>query len=285
MKLQGKVSIITGGSMGIGKAVAQAFAREGSSLVLVARNRPELEATREALRNSGSEVEIFLADVSKERDVKAMVAFALEKFSTVDVLVNCAGILGPLGLITDNNSEEWLKAIGINLFGTFLCGKAVLPIMVEKKKGKIINFSGGGGSNTPRVKRSAYGTSKAAVIRLTEVMALEYREHHIDVNALAPGSVNTRMVYQRLDAKEILGKEEEERALRQLEKGGVPPEKVAAMAVFLASSESDGLSGKEMNVPTDAWQTVPEHLTDIMSSDVYSMRRVEPRDRGYIWQK
>ena len=129
MVLQDKVSIITGGSMGIGKAIAAAFAKEGSSLVLVSRTKSELEAAKQELINFNSKVEAFVADVSKEKEVKEMVNFTLEKFTTVYVLVNCAGILGPLGLTTDIDSEEWIQTININVYGTFLCTKAVLPIM------------------------------------------------------------------------------------------------------------------------------------------------------------
>ncbi len=279
--LQDKVSIITGGSMGIGKAIAAAFAREGSSLVLVARNKPQLEATKQELSIFNSRVEILSADVSKEKEVKEIVPFTMEKFHTVDILVTCAGVLGPLGLVTDNDSEQWLQAIHINVFGTFLCIKAVLPIMMKNNKGKIITFSGGG--DTPRPKRSAYSTSKAAIIRLTEAIAIEMKEYKIDINAIAPGSVNTRFLHQRLAAGNILGEEEAGRAIKQLQEGGVPPEKVAELSVFLASSQSDGLSGKEISLLNDNWKEIPRHLGDVTSSDIYTLRRIVPQDRGYKW--
>lgn len=282
MVLQDKVSIITGGSRGIGKAIATAFAREGSSLVLVSRTKSELEATKQELANFNSKVEVFEADVSKEKEVKETVDFTIEKFTTIDVLVNCAGILGPVGFITDVNSENWIQTININLYGTFLCIKAVLPIMIKNKKGKIINFSGGGAVSL-RPRFSAYSASKAGVVRLTETLAEEVKEYNIDINAVAPGAVNTRLLDQVLEAGDTAGKKELAKAIKQQQEGGVPPEKVAELAIFLASPKSDGLSGKLISLLWDNWMEIPQHLGDIMSSDIYTMRRIIPKDRGYNW--
>lgn len=282
MVLKDKISIITGGSRGIGRAIAMAFAREGSSLVLVSRTKSELQATRQQLANSTSEVEVFETDVSKEKQVKEMVDFTLERFTTIDVLVNCAGIQGPIGFVTDLDNEKWIEAININLYGTFLCIKAVLPLMINNKRGKIINFSGGG-AVSPRSRFSAYSTSKAGVVRLTETLAEEVKEYNIDINAIAPGAVNTRLLDQVLEAGEAAGEEELAKAIKQKQEGGVPPEKVAELAVFLASSKSDGLSGRLISLPWDNWMAIPQHLDGLMSSDIYTMRRIIPKDRGYEW--
>jgi len=283
MMLKDKVSIITGGSMGIGKAIALAFAREGSHLVLTSRTESELEAARQELENFVStRVEVFRADVSKPKEVKDLVDFTLAKFTTIDVLVNCAGIYGPIGFVTDIDSEKWIEAININLYGTFLCIRAVLPTMIENKKGKIINFSGGGAAS-PRPRFSAYSASKAAVVRLTETLAEEVKERNIDINAIAPGAVNTRLLGQVLEAGEAAGKDSLAKSIKQKEEGGVPPEKVAELAVFLASSESDGLSGRLISLQWDNWRKIPKYLDKVMSSDIYTMRRIIPKDRGYQW--
>ena len=282
MILKDKVSIITGGSGGIGKAIAAAFAREGSSLVLVSRTGTELENTRRELTNSHSKVEIYRADVSREEAVEGLLNYTLDKFGTVDILVNCAGIQGPIGLITDIDEKEWFDTIKINLYGTFLCIKAVLPIMMDKRSGKILNFSGGG-AVSPRPRFSAYGTSKAGVVRLTETLAGELKEYNIGVHAIAPGAVNTKMLEQVLAAGEKAGREEMAKALKQKREGGVPPPKVAELAVFLASGRSDGLSGRLISLPWDNWTAIPQHLPDIMSSDIFAMRRIIPKDRGYAW--
>lgn len=283
MILEGKVSVVTGGSRGIGKAIASAFAKEGSHLVLVSNDESEFEiAESEIVDSSSVRVETFLADVSRPEDVENMLDFTLDKFATVDILVNCAGIYGPIGLITDIDVRRWIETININLYGTFLCMRAVLPTMVKKKKGKIINMSGGGGAS-PLPRFSAYGTSKAGVIRLTETIANEVKEYNIDINAIAPGAVNTRLLDQALAAGETAGKDFLTKSIKQKQEGGVPPEKVAELALFLASAKSDGLSGRLISLLWDKWRDSPRHLGEIMSSDVYTMRRIIPEDRGYKW--
>lgn len=283
MKLEDKISIVTGGSSGIGKAIATTFAREGSHLVLASNIELELESAQREIRDSSSvRVETSLFDVSRPEEVDNMVNFTLDKFGTIDILVNCAGIYGPIGLITDNDVAHWIETVNINLYGIFLCVKAVLPTMMKKNTGKIINMSGGGAAS-PLPRFTAYGTSKAGVICLTETVANEVKEHHIDINAIAPGAVNTRFLDQALAAGEMAGKDFMAKSIKQKQEGGVPPEKVAELAVFLASSESDGLSGKLISLLWDNWREIPQHLGDVMSSDVYAMRRIIPADRGYDW--
>jgi 3-oxoacyl-[acyl-carrier protein] reductase len=283
MDLKDKVSIVTGGSRGIGKAIAIAFAKEGAHLVLNSRTASELEMSQQEIKNLSSvRVEIFLGDVTQPEEVKGLVNFTLKQFANIDILVNCAGIYGPIGLVTDVDSEHWLQAIHINLYGTFLCMKAVLPVMMKNKKGKIVNLSGGGAA-FPLPRFSAYAASKAAVVRLTETLAQEFKEYHIDINAIAPGAVNTRLLDQALDAGEAAGKEFLAKAIKQKQEGGVPPEKVAELAVFLASDKSDGLSGRLISLLWDNWQEAPQHLNEIMASDVYTLRRITPKDRGYEW--
>lgn len=282
MILKDKVSIITGGSRGIGKTIALAFGREGSHSVLTSRTLRELEGTKEELRGVAGNTEIFRADVSKEEEVANLVAFTLQRFGTIDVLVNCAGIYGPIGLVTDIDSENWMEAININLYGTFLCIKAVLPKMIEKRRGKIINSSGGG-ATSPLPRFSAYGAAKAAVVRLTETLAEEVKKYNIDINAIAPGPVNTRLLDQVLEVGEAAGKDLLARAVRQKQEGGVPPDKAAELAVFLASSESDGLTGRLISAAWDNWKEIPRYLNKIMSSDIYTLRRITAGDRGYNW--
>ena len=283
MQLDGKVSIITGGSGGIGRTIAKAFAREGARLVLNSRTKPALTATKNDIPgdNSAAKVEIFPADISQEKNAQALINFALSKFGTVDILVNCAGVLGPVGLSSEVDSKKWLEAVQINFCGTFLCTKAVLPVMIKKQKGKIINFSGGG-AVSPRPRFSAYSASKAAVVRLTETLSMEVSEHNIDINAIAPGAVNTKLLEEVLAAGEAAGVELA-KAIKQKKSGGTPPEKAAELAVFLASSESNGLTGRLISAVWDNWQEIPKHLPEIIASDVFTMRRIIPKDRGFDW--
>ncbi len=274
---------MTGGSRGIGKAIASALSEEGSHVILAARNQSELELAREDIkRTSSGDVEVFVTDVSQESSVRNMVAFVLDRFSTIDILVNNAGIYGPIGPLPSNDSHEWIQTVMINLYGTFLCCKAVLPIMIKKRRGKIINLSGGGASY-PFPRFSAYAASKVAVVRLTETLAEEVAEYDIHVNAMAPGGVNTRLLDQVLEAGEAAGIEFLAKARKQKAEGGVRPEKVAELAVFLASSASDGLSGRLISCVWDNWRDLPRHLDAIRSSDIYTIRRITPKDRGFAW--
>ena len=283
MLLKDKVAIITGSSIGIGKAIAIAYAKEGAHLVLTSRTKSELELTKQVIANiSNTKVEILPADVSDSEAVATLVNFTLKKFGNIDILVNCAGIYGPIGLVTEIDSTKWLETVKINLFGTFLCMQAVLPVMMRNKKGKIVNMSGGGGAS-PLPRFSAYGTSKAGVIRLTETVANEVKDYQIDINAIAPGAVNTRLLDEALAAGESAGKDMLAKSIKQKQEGGVPPEKVAELAVFLASAKSDGISGRLISLLWDDWQKMPHHLGEIMDSDLYTMRRIVPKDRGYEW--
>ena len=202
MLLSDKVSIITGGSMGIGKAIAAAFLREGSNCVLMARGENVLTPTVEELASIGPSAKAFVGDVSKEQDVAELLNFTLAEFGTIDVFVNCAGVLGPIGPSTEVDPGLWWKTLEVNLLGTFLCSRAALRQMVrQSKRGKIINISGGGAAN-PFPGFSAYAASKAAVVRLTETLAEEYKQYGIDINVIAPGAVNTRLLDQMLNAGE-----------------------------------------------------------------------------------
>ena len=274
MLLTGKVSIITGGSMGIGKAIAKAFLSEGCHCVLAARGEQALAAAVEELAAIGPRVKAFSADVTSEKDVRSLVDFTLEEFSAVDILVNCAGIYGPIGPSIDVDVCKWWEALEINLRGTFLCTHSVLRAMITQgRQGKIINLAGGGAAS-PFPHFSGYAASKAAVGRLMETLAEETKQYGIDINVIAPGAVNTRLLDQVVAAGEAAGKEQLERSLRQEQEGGVSPELAAELAVFLASNQSDGLTGKFISAVWDDWRSLAGRIPEVMRSDIYTLRRV-----------
>ena len=179
--------------------------------------------------------------------------------------------------------NEWFRAIEINLLGAVLLSRAVLPHFKKAARGKIIQLSGGG----LRVRcpcLSAYAASKAAVIRFVETLAEETRPHHIDVNAIAPGALNTRMLDEFLAAgPERIGSAFYERSLRQKKDGGAPLGKGADLAVFLGSPSSDGITGKLISAVWDPWEALPDHLDDLNGTDIYTLRRIVPGDRGMAW--
>lgn len=276
--LSGKKAVVTGGSRGIGKAVAKAFLGAGASVTIVSRTSGELDAAARELKSLG-EVKSTPADVSDEKDVERVAREVKKSWGEVDVLVNAAGVYGPIGLMTDNDPEEWKKSILINLFGTFLMTRYFAPMMGMESRGKIINFSGGGEGPYPNF--SSYVASKGGVVRFTETIAAELKEKNIDVNAITPGPVNTKFMDDLLQAGPLkAGWETYDRALRQKQEGGVSPEKAAELCVFLASADADGITGKVISAVWDNYAEFPAHLKEIMDSDIFTFRRVKPEDRG-----
>lgn len=281
--LKGKNALITGGGRGIGKTIAEFYAREGADIFLIARTALELEATKKELEKYGTKVITHTADVSKTTDVAEAIDLLQKSFDKIDVLVNAAGIYGPIGKLENLDPDQWMQTFSVNIFGTMLMCRAILPFMKKRSSGRIINFSGGGEGAFPRF--TAYASSKGAVIRFSESLAEEVKNQNIMVNAIAPGAVNTALLEAVLAAgPEKAGKEFYEKSLKQKEEGGTPPEKAAELCVFLASDESSGLTGKIFSAKWDNWKEFPKYKKEIMDSNIYTLRRVKPENRGYNWK-
>ena len=287
MKLERRCALITGGSQGLGKSIARSFLREGASVMICARDAKALEATARELSvglQKGQQIFFKSADISDEKEARALIVATLEKFPRLDVLVNNAGIYGPKGNLETTDWAEWVNAIRINLFGAvFLC-RELLPHFKVLGRGKIINLSGGG-ATAPFPRFSAYATSKAAIVRFTETLAEEIREQHIDVNAIAPGPLNTRFTDEVLEAgPDRVGREFYEKARIQKTQGGAPMEKASELCVFLASAASDGITGKLLSALWDPWADLDGHKDELRRTDIYTLRRIVPEDRGKKWE-
>ncbi len=284
--LAGRSAIITGANQGLGLAIAEAYVRAGANVLLCARDGARLEAAQRQVAASarvGQQVSAVVADVSLPTDADRIVETALRQFGRLTILVNNAGIYGPKGSLETVDWAEWMRAIEINLYGSVLMCRAVLPHFKAAGYGKIIQLSGGGATN-PLPNISAYAASKAASVRLAETLAEEVRDDHIDVNSIAPGALNTRLLDEVLAAgPDKVGAAFYERAVRQKEQGGAPLDKGAQLAVFLGAADSDGLTGKLLSAVWDPWETLADHADDLHRTDVYTLRRIVPKDRGFAW--
>jgi 3-oxoacyl-[acyl-carrier protein] reductase len=287
MSLHGRSAIITGANQGLGQAIAGRFVESGASVLLVARGVERLQQVEDELKRNvrpGQVVASHVGDVSRPEDCQAIVSRALATLPGLTILINNAGVYGPIGRTEDNDWEQWIQAIEINLFGTVLMCRAALPHLRARGYGKIINLSGGG-ATAPLPRFSAYAASKAAVVRFTETLAEEVRDDHIDVNAIAPGALNTRLLDQVLEAgAERAGEAFHERALKQRENGGAPLDKGAALIAFLASESSDGITGRLLSAVWDDWAELPARQQQLAKSDIYTLRRIVPEDRGQKWR-
>ena len=286
MNLEGKRTIVTGSSQGFGLAVAKAFVDKGAHVAMCARGTKMLQDAHEELVNKAEgkvKVIAMPADVSNIDDVKRLLEKTLHELGGLDVLLCNAGVYGPKGPIEDVDWLEWVKAIEINIMGTVLPCREVLPYMKKRGTGKIIIMSGGGATK-PMPFLSAYAASKAALVRFAETLAGEVEEHSIFVNTVAPGALNTRLLDEVLEAgPEQIGQEFYEQMVTIKNQGGTPFEIGTSLCVFLASDESDGITGKLISAVWDPWKEFPERLDDLKGTDIFTLRRTIPKDRGKDW--
>jgi NAD(P)-dependent dehydrogenase (short-subunit alcohol dehydrogenase family) len=282
-RLARRNALITGGSQGMGRAIAEHFLRAGANLVICARDETTLAKTVDELSSLATVSQKVFAkacDVSSEAQVKGLVGFAMAELGSLDILVNNAGVYGPMGPTESVSLAEWQRALEINLYGVLIPSRAVIPYFKQAGRGKIIILSGGGATN-PLPNISAYAASKAAVARLMETLAEELRPFHIEVNGIAPGALATRLMDEVLVAgPEKVGQAFYEKNKKWKAEGATPLHLGAKLAVYLASSESDGITGKLISAQWDPWARLHEHREELAGSDIYCVRRIVPEDRG-----
>jgi len=284
--LKGKRAIITGANQGLGHEIARQYVLAGASLMICARNEDLLhKAAKDLSALAGPEQTILFqkADISQIGDVRQVVLRAINELGGCEILVNNAGIYGPKGPIESIDWQSWVDTISINLLGSVLMSKELVPHFRTQGYGKIIQISGGGATN-PLPMLSAYAVSKAAIVRFAETLAEELRGTGIDVNAIAPGALNTGMLNEILEAgPEKVGQEFYDRSVKQKSSGGVPLTRGAELAVFLASAKSNGVTGKLISAVWDNWEDWPAHILELDQSDAYTLRRIVGKDRGLDW--
>ena len=243
MRLQNKVAIVTGGGRGLGRSIALLFGKEGAKVVLAARTQEEIDHVATEMRVLRREALAVRADVSDEGQVQQVIQKALDAYGTVDILVNNAGVRGPIAPIHEISLAEWDEALRVNLTSAFLCARAVLPVMMEKKEGKIINVAT---TLTPRPNLTPYMVAKAGMIHFTKQLSREAKRYNIQVNAIHPGVMDTRMQEDiRKAGIKAIGTDMFER----LKEEGMlhTPEEPAKLVLFLASKAAEGITGEYLS--------------------------------------
>jgi len=259
MKLDKKVSIVTGGGRGIGRAVCLALAREGSNVMVTDVVSQTAREVSEEIQSMGRRALFFEMDVSKSDQAKKMVAAALSSFGKIDILVNVAGIFfrSP---IEDVSEQDWDKVVAVNLKGTFLCSQAVGKEMIKQGGGSIVNFASVA-AHTPQINLGAYSPSKAGVLLLTKIMAVEWAKYNIRVNALSPGPILTPMTDSIYNTEKL--KKGRAKAI-PMDRFGTP-EEVAKAVLFLVSDDASYITGHALAIDGGALDSM-FYLTGLLSA-------------------
>jgi 3-oxoacyl-[acyl-carrier protein] reductase len=282
--LRGKSILVTGGSMGIGFETARLCASYGANVMICARGAEAVDQARAELVESATDSDIASAvcDVGDEPQVTDLFAAFSQRFGRCDGVIHAAGVYGPIGPIVDIEPAAWWEALRINLFGTFLVARAAATAMNASGGGRIALFSGGGAS-TPFPNYTAYASSKVAVVRFAETIAQELGPT-IEVNCIAPGFVATRLHDQTLAAGAEAAGAFLEKTQAALASGAVPATVGAEAAAFLVSDAARGITGKFVAAPYDDYRAWPTRLEALEGSDLFTLRRIVPRERGLDWQ-
>jgi 3-oxoacyl-[acyl-carrier protein] reductase len=285
-RLLGKRALVTGASRGLGRAIARAMWAAGASLALVARSVESLGQVREELLTTarpGQTVTAIGADLAKPEAPTAIVGELRAAWPSLDILVNNAAIVGPIGPTWECDWADWQRTMHVDLLAPVALCRAVVPWMIGQGGGTIINLSGGGATGS-RPNFSAYAAAKTALVRFSEVLADELQPFGVRVNCVAPGAMNTAMATAVLRAgPQQAGATEYDRARDLANAGGASPERAADLCIFLASDQAAGLTGRLISAVWDPWEELPSRLGELAGSDIYTLRRIVPSDRGKAW--
>jgi len=288
MGLEGKKAFISGGTRGLGLSIAKSFLKSGVDIAFCGRDSRDVEKIENELKLSrwptgARRILGLTADVSDITQVKNLQINLKKNFGHIDILVCNAGVLGPINPFLDNDLDEWISAFNINLLGSIFLAHEFLPLMLAKGKGKIIQLSGGGAAS-PLPGLTSYAASKAAVVRFVETLAEEYKYTGVDINAVAPGMLKTRMLKELMDAgPNSVGVKLFNKSLAKASDEKDSNEIACRLINFLASDISNGITGKLISAEWDKWGEWPEYIKELRDSDLYTLRRITGRDRNQTW--
>lgn len=276
-----KCAIITGGSRGIGLSISQELIRQNTKIVICSRTKSDLQNALVVLNKKRRVAFGIVCDVSRLSDCRKLIKFTLSKLNKIDILINNAGVYGPIGPFEKLDLKEWKKAFEINLMGAVYLSSLVIPIMKKNGGGKIINLCGAGvGGSRTMPRFSAYFTSKSTIASFSEVLADELQKENIQVNSISPGAVNTYLNdYLIKQGVRKVGKQMYEQALKQKREGGTQPELAAQLICYLALDKSNSISGRLLSAK---WNP-PNKLKNIkLTQNLYKLRRI---DQEFYYEK
>ena len=311
-KFNRPTALITGASQGLGNYLARSFWANGYNLILVSRQKDLLEKfstelISESLNGnhtndcSKQEISVYSCDFSRTSEIDIFIKTLYLNHASINVLINNAAIQGPIGKSSDIweiDSESYREVVQVNLLAPIEITSRLIQLLANSLKhsnsgsslesgglsqASIINLSGGGATG-PRANFSAYATAKAGLVRFSETLAEETKPFGVRVNCIAPGAMKTALLGEILEnGSGAAGEREFTLAHKVFMEGGALMENVADLALFLASDASKGITGKLISAVWDDWEHWPEHLDELSSSDVYTLRRIIGRDRGFTW--
>ena len=285
------LALITGATHGLGLYLAKSFWQKGYDLILVSKNDRLFDTLIEEFQEkiNKQSVHLFACDFANSAEVNSLIKELLKRFSHLDVLINNAAIQGPIGQsdsIWENDPNSWRETIQVDLLAPVEISSRLISLLTNSKspgRGSIINLSGGGATG-PRPNFSAYATAKAGLVRFSETLADEVMSLGIRVNCIAPGAMNTSMMEEvLLKGPDSAGTKEFEIAKKILASGGTSMERVAELALFLASADSLGVTGRLISAVWDNWSELSNNLSKLATSDLFTLRRISGRDRGMAW--
>lgn len=287
-----KKVIVTGGTRGLGFEISKEFIRQGSDVCICSRDKNELKKAVEILSeyvvNGGQKIVQIKSDISDYADIDKLYEYAYEELAGLDIVVNNAGIQGPIGAFEENDWNEVMEVLRVNLIGTLYSIRKAVEIYKKQRsfcgfnEDKVIVNVSGGGATGCRPYFLGYAVAKTGVVRATETIAKEVEKYGIRVNAVAPGAMNTKMLEEIINAGSSAGGEFD-KARRQAINGGASMGNAAKCVAWLASEKAHGITGKLISAVWDDWERMGEYVENIKNSDIYTLRRIVPKDRGVEW--
>lgn len=281
--LSNKTALITGASRGLGQQIARCFFENGAHLILAARSAEKLEDLKKQLLSAGRSQQTITVVSTDLANPQTLITCIQQHQPGIDILVNNAAIQGPIGPCWENNWGEWQDTLQVNLMTPIALCRAIIPQMIHRQSGKIINLSGGGATGS-RPNFSAYATAKTGLVRFSEILADEVKSFSISINCIAPGIMNTDMLEAIVHAGiGKAGKREYELAQTQKDSNTAVIERAAKLCAFLAAPGSEKITGKLISAAWDPWEHLSAYTDELTQSDIYTLRRIIPKDRGKNW--